>query len=88
LPQDGELEEFLQKWMTRAVGEYVDELRVGAAADEATESPSMGERSRQVVAGLAKRKAALRPSAPSKHVMQQVVRQFRQAMKKSTIGSR
>lgn len=83
LPLEDKLEAFLQKWMARAVSEYGDELQADAEVDEAAEAPALSDRAKQVMAGLAKRKAAMKPSAPSPREMQAVVRQFRQAMRKA-----
>ncbi len=85
LPLDDKLEAFLQKWMARAVTEYVDELHADSEGDVDTAAGDLArsERAKRVIAGLAKRRAALKRLAPSKREMQQVVRQFRQAMRKS-----
>lgn len=83
LPLDDKLEAFLQKWMTRAVSEYANELDADTVADDAAGASRPSERAKQVMAGLAKRRAALKPSAPSKREMQAVVRQFRQAIRKT-----
>ncbi len=82
LPLDKELMEFLQKWMTKAVNEYVEELQAESEVDTAG-GVALSARARRVVEGMAKRQSAMKPAAPSKREMQQVARQFRQAMRKA-----
>lgn len=80
---DDELKRALLDWLSRALSIYADEVTTGHDADAEVDTPEVNERAKKVLIGMAKRKAALKHSAPSKREMQQVVRRFRQAMRKA-----
>lgn len=81
LELDEELESGLKGWLFNAVDAYLKELRSDRVDDAGAGVPQLSERALKVLDGIAKRRTTKPRRVPSKVEMQQVVGQFRRAMR-------